>query len=254
MKPAPRNGISLTSAPFAATVAVALGATLFGAAYLNLRGPDMTHFPAMIAVPSESVPQDVLFVQAHEITIDEWNTCYNAGGCTQKLRPPSYATDGSRYPATGLNWMDANEYLTWINHETRHSFRLPTTKEWHALAQNVMPEKADPIFTDPELSWASTYLMDAGRSRRLEPSGTFSTTDIGIADLDGNVWEWTQDCYAGSAGTVSQGDCPAFYVAGEHEAVVPYLVRDPARGGCAVGAPPAHLGLRLVTDVAFPIS
>jgi hypothetical protein len=31
-------------------------------------------------------------------------------------------------------------------------------------------------------------------------------------------------------------------------AVIPFLVRDPARGGCAVGAPPAHLGFRLVTD------
>jgi formylglycine-generating enzyme required for sulfatase activity len=214
----------------------------------------MTHFPAMVAVPTESNAKGRLFVQAHEITIDEWNICFDAGGCTQMLRAPSYAANGTRYPATGLNWVDANEYLNWINQETRHSFRLPTRNEWHALAQSVMPKDSDPIFTDPALSWASTYLMDAGPSRRLEPSGTFSTTEGGIADLDGNVWEWTQDCYSGSAGNISQGDCPAFFVAGEHEAVVPFLVRDPARGGCAVGAPPAHLGLRLVTDKAFPSS
>ena len=40
--------------------------------------------------------------------------------------------------------------------------------------------------------------------------------------------------------------CPAYFVGGEHIAAVPYLVRNPARGGCAVGVPPAHLGMRLV--------
>jgi hypothetical protein len=35
---------------------------------------------------------------------------------------------------------------------------------------------------------------------------------------------------------------------GEHVAAMSYLIRNPARGGCAVGTPPAHLGLRLVSD------
>jgi hypothetical protein len=49
---------------------------------------------------------------------------------------------------------------------------------------------------------------------------------------------------------MSPDRCPAFYVGGEHIAVMSYLVRDPARGGCAVGTPPAHLGMRLVSDHA----
>jgi hypothetical protein len=32
--------------------------------------------------------------------------------------------------------------------------------------------------------------------------------------------------------------------------VISLFSRDPAQGGCAVGAPTAHLGLRLVTDRA----
>lgn len=34
----------------------------------------------------------------------------------------------------------------------------------------------------------------------------------------------------------------------EHIAAMSFLERDPARGGCAVGVPPAHLKMRLVTD------
>ena len=129
---------------------------------------------------------------------------------------------------------------------------LPKAIEWQDLAAEVMPETPDPIFTDPSLTWASAYLTTANQtSRALRPSGAFNVTSAGIEDLDGNVWEWTQDCYAGASAqgkSIAPDRCPAFIIGGEHEAVMSYLVRDPARGGCAVGAPPAHLGMRLVSD------
>ena len=40
--------------------------------------------------------------------------------------------------------------------------------------------------------------------------------------------------------------CPALFLMGEHKAVVSYLVREPVRGGCGVGAPAANLGMRLI--------
>jgi len=120
------------------------------------------------------------------------------------------------------------------------------------MAEPVLPETPDPIFTDPSLSWASDYLLEQRTERRLRPSGSWSMTNEGIADLNGSVWEWTQDCYIDDTDTVRIPTCPAYHVGGEHEAVIPFLVRDPARGGCAVGAPPPHLGMRLVTDHPLP--
>jgi formylglycine-generating enzyme required for sulfatase activity len=94
--------------------------------------------------------------------------------------------------------------------------------------------------------------LEPQTNRALRPQGSFDTTSQGIVDLNGSVWEWTMDCYAGVAGAQMSPDrCPAFYVGGEHIAVMSYLVRDPARGGCAVGTPPAHLGMRLVADRAL---
>lgn len=190
-----------------------------------------------------------LWVQRHEVTLTQWNECNDAGACSLRLRPPPGGAD-REWPATGLSYPDVSEFVAWINKNSRRSYRLPTFAEWMSVAGPVLPKQADPIFTDPTLSWASTYLTENLVDRDLRPTGAWAETVVGIGDLNGNVWEWTGDCYRSTKGNDDPDSCPAFYVAGEHEAVIPYLVRDPAQGGCAVGAPPAHLGMRLVSDDA----
>ena len=185
-----------------------------------------------------------LWVQRHEVTIAEWNVCAAETACSLKLKERS-GHDPQTTPATGLSHVDVQEYVTWINKRTGQTYRLPTVAEWGFMAASVLPEKPDPIFTDPSLTWASAYLTEGTASRALKAQGSFSTSPEGIADLDGNVWEWTSDCYAEG---IEADRCPAFYVGGEHVTAMSYLIRDPARGGCAVGTPPAHLGMRLVTD------
>lgn len=227
--------------------AVLIGVGALGAARIFLRGPDLDYFPPMVEMTD--VAGKPLWVQAREVTIGEWARCHADGACTLELRAPPRAKEGEDWPATGLSYVDVNEYVAWINQKSRHSFRLPSAIEWDFLAAPVMPVKPDPIFSDPALSWASTYLTENLVDRRLRPSQSWDSTPEGIWDLNGNVWEWTQDCFKGlSDGTPDGAGCPAFIVGGEHEAVIPYLVRDPARGGCAVGAPPPHLGMRLVSD------
>lgn len=223
---------------------------LAGAVYMLYRSgtlPNQAYLPQMAETSVQLPDGRVIFVQKYEVSVAEWNACHAEGVCSEKLRPPKGLTAADA-PATGLNYLDISQYVRWISERANHPFRLPATKEWEFMAKPVLPEKPDPIFSDPSLRWASDYLVNARKPRRLEKRGSFSTNAQGIADLDGSVWEWTDDCYVGESGTVSKDRCPAFYVAGEHMAVIPFLVRDPARGGCAVGTPPPHLGFRLVTD------
>lgn len=189
-----------------------------------------------------------LTVQKHEVTVAQWHACYSAGACVLQLRAAPHPSDAT-WPATGLSHADATQYLAWVNARTRQKFRLPTLQEWEFIAATVRPPDPDPIFTDPDLSWASAYLLAPHVSRTLLPQGAFSTTPQGISDLNGSVWEWTSSCYAGvNTDATTTNHCPAYFVGGDHVAAMPYLVCDPARGGCAVGTPPAHLGMRLVSD------
>lgn len=218
---------------------------------LPSRGPDLSLAPEMAERAVILANGSAIYVQKYEVTVAEWNICHAAGGCTLALRAIGNKTE-AEMPATGLSYVDVSQYIAWINDVTRLNFRLPTVKEWEYMAAEVLPPAPDPIFTDPDLTWASAYLMEPQTKRTLRPQGTFATTSQGIVDLNGSVWEWTQDCYSGAAeGLVTPDRCPAFFVGGEHVAAMAYLVRDPARGGCAVGTPPAHLGMRLVTDRMF---
>ena len=221
-------------------------AIIFGLLVIRFASDRVT-LPEMAAEPITLSTGHQILVQRFEVAISEWNTCAAKKGCDLKLRtrPDQPA---STTPATGLSYVDVQQYVSWINRETGHRFRLPTAAEWVEMAAPILPDAPEPIFSDPALTWASAYLVEGTAPRALKPQGIFSITREGIADLDGSVWEWTQDCYSGSTDVQDPSRCPAFYVGGEHLAAMSYLVRNPARGGCAVGTPPAHLGMRLVLD------
>lgn len=235
------------------TIAICAGlvvATLVGITSL-LDDPDVNHIPVMAEHPVLMPDGATLYVQKYEVSVAEWNACHKKGACSLALRAPGNRSE-TEMPATGLSYVDVSEYLGWINVGRDNTFRLPTLSEWEFMAAEVLPDTPDPIFTDPELTWASAYLMEPRTKRTLRPLGSFDTTSQGIVDLNGSVWEWTMDCYAGAAeGRVTSERCPAFFVGGEHIAAMSFLVRDPARGGCAVGTPPAHLGMRLVSEDAL---
>lgn len=227
----------------------ALAAVIVGGALMQ-RGPDPSFVPEMAARPVILPGGAPIYVQRHEVTVAEWNMCHAQSACTLHLRARP-DQDPITTPATGLSYVDVQEYVHWINSVTGHAFRLPTAGEWDVMAATVLPDAPDPLFTDPALTWASTYLIEGIAPRALKPQGSFSTSPEGIADLDGSVWEWTQECFVGASDGMDPARCPAFFVGGEHVAAMSYLIRDPARGGCAVGTPPAHLGMRMVSDNAI---
>ena len=162
---------------------------------------------------------------------------------------------------TGVSFRDAEKYSAWLSGKTGDIWRLPTDREWAALAGSKYADDAvgrDSDPADPSRRWIEEYEAETARAAVPDPvahpGGFFGFNENGLADLSGNVWEWTSTCYTRSTlsadGSVISAidNCGVRVVEGRHRAYMTDFVRDAKSGGCAVGAPPDHLGMRLVRE------
>lgn len=101
-------------------------------------------------------------------------------------------------PVVGICWFEARAYCAWLRAQTGQNYRLPTEAHWEAAASGMAGRR---------YPWGETFEATLcntveTRLRRVTPVGVFpcgdtppSASGSGIADLSGNVWEWTDSGY-----------------------------------------------------------
>ncbi|MDC8444944.1 MAG: formylglycine-generating enzyme family protein [Nitrosomonas sp.] len=108
--------------------------------------------------------------------------------------------DAPNQPVVGVCWFEARAYCAWLSAQTGQHYRLPTEAEWEAAASGTAGRHY-PWGEAFDATWCNTV---EARLRRVTPVGVFvesdtppsiSTSNSGIADLAGNVWEWTGSAY-----------------------------------------------------------
>ncbi len=118
-------------------------------------------------------------------------------------RTPGFAQTPSD-PVVCVSWRDAQAYVAWLNRKLRplqavseHGpYRLPTESEWEYAARAGAPTY---FWWGDDASRASTYAWSRDNSAgHTQPVGSKPANAFGLFDSVGNVWQWTEDCYAGS--------------------------------------------------------
>ena len=143
-------------------------------------------------------------------------------------RNPNFLQTDS-HPVVCVSWDDANAYVAWLSQRTGHVYRLPTEAEWEYAARGE--SRAVRFWRDgkqacvyanvADLTFASALNLGGGRVSQCSdgytytsPVGHFRPNAFGLYDMEGNVWQWTEDCWNdyyhgapvdGSAWT--SGDC-----------------------------------------------
>lgn len=212
-------------------------------------------FPELVVVETDSHPNGdelrKVAIAKYEVTRGEWEHCVADGACEHL--PPKYPYTQSDHPVSGVSWLDAQQYLKWISNQTGYQFRLPKASEWKKISAEYLQTKVKKLFDDPRMEWANQYAYFSTRPEKAtKPVGSFGIANSGIADLDGNVWEWTETCGLNLKEDDLQettDQCRGIRVlAGRHITYQPEIVRYVPIGGCSIGFAPPNIGFRVVLD------
>jgi formylglycine-generating enzyme required for sulfatase activity len=138
-----------------------------------------------------------------EVTQQEWRTVMGAS-------PSQFTSCGSRCPVENVTFADVQQFLSRMNARVAPPaskapslrFRLPTEAEWEYACR---ARTTGPFSTGETLTAAQAnvngrfpYASAPPGDYRQKPTpvGSFPLNPWGLADMHGNVWEWTADWYA----------------------------------------------------------
>ena len=162
----------------------------------------------------------------NEVTQQEWRTVM--GGS-----PSQFSNCGPRCPVENVTYADVQRFLEKLNAHAAPKaspapllrYRLPTEAEWeHACrAHTTGPFSTGEHLTTAEANYDGRHpygSFPAGEFRqKTTPAGTFPLNPWGLADMHGNVWEWTSDWYGPYAETAAANFDPHGPLSGEKRVI-----------------------------------
>jgi formylglycine-generating enzyme required for sulfatase activity len=137
------------------------------------------------------------------VTFADWDACVAVGGCPQN-------SEGSfgrgTKPVINVSWDEAKRYAAWLSSMTGKPYRLLSEAEWEYAA------RAGTTTAYPwgdEIGSGNANCKGCGSpwdGHETSPVGSFKPNAFALLDMQGNVFQWVEDCYQeGYAGAPTDG-------------------------------------------------
>ena len=219
--------------------------------------------------PQRQVSIRQIMVGRFDVTRGEWaafarapkkraaarNHCRTSSGRNGSWRAPGFAQDDN-HPVVCVSWEDAQDYVAWLSTRLpgRH-YRLLTEAEWEYAARAGTTtaywwgDQASHEYANYGADGCCFGLAtDRDRWINTSPVGSFPANPFGLYDMNGNVWEWAQDCFADSYADMRRPTCSQHVIRGGSWLYTPRQMRAAARR--SHGTPGVSIGFRVAREVA----
>lgn len=142
--------------------------------------------------PVRNVVVNSFYIMEHEVPYKAWDACVKGGGCSYS--PPNDIHGRGQQPVSYVSYNDiVNQFIPWLKKETGIDFRLPSEAEWEYAAR---------AGTKTDFSWGDKLGCDHSRYNApgCAQAGaaavkSYLPNAFGLYNVNGNLWEWTQDCW-----------------------------------------------------------
>lgn len=98
--------------------------------------------------------------------------------------------DKGHYPVENISHDEALEFVRRLSQVTNIQFALPTEEEWEYAARGGQESKGNIYAGSNNIEDVAWYRDNAGRT--THPVGQKLPNELGLYDMCGNVWEWTE--------------------------------------------------------------
>ena len=166
--------------------------------------------------PVHEVCVDSFYLGKYEVTQGQWQSVMGSNPSSDKIC-------GVNCPVDNVSWSDVQDFVLRLNSSSGgRAYRLPTEAEWEYAARSG--GKMEKYSGGNDVASVAWYNENSGGNSH--PVGKKASNGLGLYDMSGSVWEWTNDWYESDYYSHSPRTNPAGPGAGVGRVV---------RGGCRTG-------------------
>jgi len=164
----------------------------------------------------------------------------------------SYFKGCDNCPVDSVSWNDVQDFFKKLNKQTGLRFRLPSEAEWEYACRSAgKDEKYCGGGDESKLAWYGNNSDEKTHSVAQKQAN-----GLGLYDMSGNVWEWTQDCWhdsydgASSSGQAwGSGTCAQRILRGGSWIGVAGGLSSTGRFGSSTAKASRNFGFRVAQDI-----
>lgn len=137
--------------------------------------------------PAHEVTLSDYYIGQTEVTQALWKAVMGSNPSDSK---------GDNLPVEQVSWDDCQVFIQNLNQLTGKQFRLPTEAEWEYAARGGRKSRGCKYAGGNDIGLVAWY-DDNNSGNRAHTVATKQANELGIYDMNGNVWEWCSDWYDG---------------------------------------------------------